>query len=154
MYHCEVCPAHPGEAACGKTWKTYPYKYQVHTAKSPPVTGLAPHHPRMDHRVFYPFEMTSKSDMCSAYVITDHNPYCYSPEGWIQRMAQRLLEGEASVLQLFASNPFPAGAPAHVRVAISAVTPTSMADHKATGFKSTMDGEAFGNVWYGLISHE
>ena len=42
----------------GKTWKTYPYKYQVHSASSPPV-WIAPHHPRLDHRVFYPFEMTS-----------------------------------------------------------------------------------------------
>lgn len=117
----------------GKTWKTYPYKYQTHSSSSPPVTGLAPHHPRLDHRVFYPFEMTSKSDICSAYCIMDHNPYCYSVEGFMQRMVQRLLEGEASVLALFASNPFPAGPPAQVRVVMFAVTPTSMEDHRATG---------------------
>jgi len=115
----------------GKTWKTYPYKYQVHSASSPPV-WIAPHHPRLDHRVFYPFEMTSKSDMSSAYCITDHNPYCYSPEGFMHRMVQRLLEGETTVLQLFASNPFPEP-PQQVRVVMSAVTPTSMADHRATG---------------------
>ena len=31
-------------------------------ASSPPCTFLAPHHPRLDHRVFYPFEMTSASE--------------------------------------------------------------------------------------------
>eukprot|EP00434_Breviolum_minutum_P016451 symbB.v1.2.014503.t1/scaffold1062.1/size140384/2 len=50
----------------------------------------------------------------------------------MHRMVQRLLEGETTVLQLFASNPFPEP-PQQVRVMMSAVTPTSMADHRATG---------------------
>lgn len=117
----------------GSTWKMYPYKYQPHKASSPPCTFLAPHHPRLDHRVFYPFEMTSKSDLCSAYCINDHNPYCYTPEGFMQRMQQRLLEGAPEVLSLFAANPFPNKPPAQVRVVIKGVSPTSLEDHKATG---------------------
>ncbi|CAK9031658.1 Lipase maturation factor 1 (Transmembrane protein 112) [Durusdinium trenchii] len=117
----------------GSTWKMYPYKYQPHKASSPPCTFLAPHHPRLDHRVFYPFEMTSKSDLCSAYCINDHNPYCYTPEGFMQRMQQRLLEGAPEVLSLFAANPFPNKPPAQVRVVIKGVSPTSLEDRKATG---------------------
>ena len=44
----------------------------------------------------------------------DHNPYCYTCEGFMHRMAQRLLEHEVSVLSLFAEPPF-ASAPAQVR---------------------------------------
>ena len=75
-----------------------------------------------------------KSDYCSAYCITvpsdeavevavaakDHNPYCYTCEGYMHRMAQRLLEHEPSVLSLFAETPF-ASAPAQVRARAPAV---------------------------------
>ncbi|CAJ1385043.1 unnamed protein product [Effrenium voratum] len=116
----------------GQSWTTYPYKYQPHEATSRPQ-WFAPHHARLDHRVYYPFEMTSKSDLTSAYCVTDHNPYCFSMEGFMHRMSQRLLEGEPSVLSLFAKNPFSDKPPALLRVVAYGVTPTSWAHHKATG---------------------
>ncbi|CAE7943903.1 unnamed protein product, partial [Symbiodinium necroappetens] len=72
----------------------WPYRYQPHSRESVPCR-LAPHHARLDHRAHYPFEVTSKSDLTSAYSLTDHNPYCYSPVSFAHRVAQRLLEGEA-----------------------------------------------------------
>lgn len=116
----------------GKTWKTYPYRYQPHSRESVPCR-LAPHHARLDHRAHYPFEVTSKSDLTSAYSLTDHNPYCYSPVSFAHRVAQRLLEGEESVLGLFASNPFPEKAPAFVRVTGYGLSPCSIAHHQKTG---------------------
>lgn len=116
----------------GKTWKTYPYRYQPHSCQSVPCR-LAPHHARLDHRAHYPFEVTSKSDLTSAYSLTDHNPYCYSPVSFAHRVAQRLLEGEESVLGLFASNPFPEKAPAFVRVTGYGLSPCSIAHHQKTG---------------------
>ncbi|CAE7353892.1 Lmf1, partial [Symbiodinium sp. CCMP2456] len=116
----------------GKTWKTYPYRYQPHSKESVPCR-LAPHHARLDHRAHYPFEVTSKSDLTSAYSLTDHNPYCYTPVSFAHRVAQRLLEGEESVLGLFASNPFPEKAPAFVRVTGYGLSPCSIAHHQKTG---------------------
>eukprot|EP00439_Symbiodinium_sp_Y106_P078001 s307_g16.t2 len=77
--------------------------------------------------------VTSKSDLTSAYSLTDHNPYCYSPVSFAHRVAQRLLEGEESVLGLFASNPFPEKAPAFVRVTGYGLSPCSIAHHQKTG---------------------
>jgi hypothetical protein len=42
-------------------------------------------------------------------------PYRANPEQWFARLLGRLLEGEPTVLALFATNPFPEAPPRYVR---------------------------------------
>ena len=118
----------------GVGWQAYGYRFMPSTATSrPPI--VAPHHPRIDHTIIY-----AGGGMCDGDYFASGmgagRPYSFSPFShftWLHRAAQRLLEGESSVLELLGHNPFVGEPPRFVRVSLRALTPTSSASQRATG---------------------
>lgn len=119
----------------GVRWEAYGYKFMPSTAASrPPV--VAPHHPRLDHAVIYPGAGMTDGDYLASIMGGAGKAYSFSPFSqftWLQRTAQRLLEGAPSVLELFGHNPFESEPPRYVRVGLYALAPTSFAERRATG---------------------
>src|SRR5262249_740838 len=63
---------------------------------------VAPHQPRLDWQMWF----------------AALTPYRANPEHWFARLLGRVLEGEPTVLALFASNPFPNAPPHYVRAVV------------------------------------
>jgi hypothetical protein len=84
----------------GKTWRPYAYRYQTQRLDERP-RFLAPLSPRFDREASRPVD--SEPPL----------PYTHAP--FVLRTARRLLEGEPSVVALFASDPFPDGRPDMIR---------------------------------------
>ena len=117
----------------GEHFEPYPYRFMPIGARSrAPV--IAPHHPRIDHLCVYAGSGMSESDYLGSLVGAGR-PYGFSPfshYSWLHRLAQRLLEGEPSVLALLGENPFPQAPPSFIRVSLRALTPASD-DERARG---------------------
>ena len=81
----------------GKDWRAYPFKYKPNApTEIPPFIGL--HMPRLDWQMWF----------------AALRPRC-PPGGWYLKLTERLLDGEPTVLSLFASNPFPDAPPRQIR---------------------------------------
>jgi hypothetical protein len=64
----------------------------------------------------------------------DGKPFAgYARSSWLERLCQRLLDGEPLMLRLFSNNPFPDAPPKLMRVAMDAMTPSSRAERRQTG---------------------
>lgn len=111
----------------GALFKPYGYRYMP-TEPDSPCPIVAPHHPRIDHLCVYAGAGMSESDYLASLVgagkVIGFSPY--SHYNWLDRLAQRLLEGEPSVLALMGHNPFPARPPKFVRVSLRALTPQGL----------------------------
>ncbi len=110
----------------GERFQAYGYRYLPSEPNSRcPV--VAPHHPRVDHLAVYAGAGMSESDYLFS-LVGGAKVYGFSPfshYGWVERLAQRLLEGEPSVLALMGHNPFSARPPRYVRVTMRALTPAA-----------------------------
>jgi len=118
----------------GETFHGYGYRFMPTTPTSrPPI--VAPHHPRLDHLCVYAGSGMSESDYLGS-IVGAGKPIGFSPFShfsWLHRVAERLLEGEASVLGLLGHNPFPQKPPRYVRVSLRALSPTSQEERAKTG---------------------
>jgi lipase maturation factor 1 len=114
----------------GVTFRAYPYRFMPIAPHSrPPI--VAPHHPRLDHLCVYAGSGMSESDYLAS-VMGAGKPYGFSPFShfsWLDRVAQRLLEGEPSVRALFAADAFADGTPRLCRVSLRALTPNPERAH-------------------------
>ncbi len=115
----------------GKEWKEYQYRYTPSQPSSPPKF-VAPHHPRLDHAIFYEsFGTDAGSFLGTTFGVG--NPNAFTHFSWLERLVQRLLEGDSPVVNLFSSNPFPDAPPTAVRVNLYMFQPTSHAERIRTG---------------------
>jgi hypothetical protein len=80
----------------GHGWRAYRFKHKAGRTRRPP-SFVAPHQPRLDWQMWFASLRGHR-----------HTP-------WFSSLIQRLLEGSPEVLDLFAENPFPEGAPVFVR---------------------------------------
>jgi hypothetical protein len=84
----------------GATWIAYPFRYKPQDTRAAP--GIyAPYQPRFEWNLWF----ASLED--------------WRDNAWVFRAEARLLEGEASVLALFAGDPFGGAPPSYVRATIS-----------------------------------
>ncbi len=98
----------------GQTWTAYPYRYKPQALNEAPKI-YAPYQPRFDWNLWF----------CSL-------------EGWrdsaiVPNTEVRLLSNDASVLSLFAGNPFPQAPPKQVRAVLWQYWFTSMEEKRRTG---------------------
>jgi len=107
-----------GSDDAGATWKPYPYRFQTGRLDERP-RFIAPLQPRFDREAMRPVEMEPMAP--------------YTQVLPVQRTAERLLEGEPSVVALFAENPFPAGPPDRIRTVLYRYRFTDLATLRATG---------------------
>jgi hypothetical protein len=122
----KVLPVFEGSAD-GVSYRAYGYRYMP-TEPGSRCPIVAPHHPRIDHLSVYAGSGMSESDYLASLVGAG-KPYGFSPfshASWLHRTAQRLLEGEPSVLGLLGHNPFPEAPPRFVRISLRALSPTSL----------------------------
>jgi hypothetical protein len=118
----------------GRTWEAYTYKFMPTHEDSPPPL-VSPFHPRVDQAIIYIGAGMTDADLLSSIMGTGR-PYglsSYSLYSWPHRLLQRLLEGEPSVLKLFATNPFDGEPPRWIRLSTYAFTPRSPAERAQTG---------------------
>ncbi len=87
----------------GSTWRPYEYRVQPQRLDARP-RFIAPAHPRFDRNATLPFE--------------SEPPLPYESFPFVLRTARRLLEGEPSVIALFAGNPFPDAHPEMIRTPV------------------------------------
>lgn len=83
----------------GKDWKPYHLPHAPGDVKRAP-TRIAPFQPRLDWHMWFAGLSEAEADP------------------WFPRLMVRLLQGSKPVLALFAGNPFPEGAPKHVRATL------------------------------------
>jgi hypothetical protein len=115
----------------GKEWREYEYRYTPTRPTTPP-RFVAPHHPRLDHAVFYEsFGTDAGNFLGSTFGVG--NPNAFSRISWIERLVQRLLEGDSPVIILFGNNPFPDRPPVAIRINLYMFQPTSHAERSGTG---------------------
>jgi hypothetical protein len=98
----------------GERWEVYHYRFMPSTPQSP-SHFVAPRMPRFDHALIYDALGISTNNF-TASIFAMQNPYRFSRSGWMERLAQRLLEGEPTVLSLFAHDPFAGQKPIAIRV--------------------------------------
>ncbi len=115
----------------GVDWKEYHYRYLPSSPYSPPKF-VAPHHPRLDHAVFYESFGTDAGNFLGS-TFSAGSPNAFSHFPWLERLVQRLLEGDSPVVNLFRNNPFPDSPPLAVRVNLYMFQPTSDAERRRTG---------------------
>ncbi len=113
-------------------WREYTYRYIPSSASSPP-RFVAPYHPRLDHGIFYEAYGLNTRFLTSA--LQGRNPYRSQTCSDVDRLLQRILEGDAPLLKLFGINPFPdAGRPPkQMRVRCFLYQPATIAHRRATG---------------------
>ncbi len=116
----------------GETWKPYVYRFMP-TLKTSPPPVIAPHHPRLDQALYYAANGMHDGSLYAS-LVGDGNPYNgYCRSSWLDRLGQRLLEGEPELTCMFAHNPFAERPPKLVRVSAIAMTPNPISHLKATG---------------------
>jgi hypothetical protein len=116
----------------GALFKPYGYRYMP-TEPDSPCPIVAPHHPRIDHLCVYAGSGMSESDYLGSLVgagkVIGFSPFSHF--NWLERLGQRLLEGEPSVLALLGHNPFPERPPRQVRISLRALSPQGLdASHR------------------------
>ncbi len=119
----------------GVTYRECPHQYSPTGPTSAPCF-VAPHHPRGDQVAVYEgFGLGDSSVMHS--LVGSGNPYGYTKHTGAYVLAQRILEGLAPSYDnvFFANGVFPPGSktPKYVRATTHLLTPTTLAEHKATG---------------------
>jgi len=118
----------------GRNWESYKFRYLPNSEYDSP-RFVAPHHPRLEHLLFYMGSGQTFSDFLSAPIW--YIPYNmitgYSAYSWLDGLLQRLLEGSKITSTLFKSQPFDSRAPKFVRVVKYFYTPSSIKELRKTG---------------------
>jgi hypothetical protein len=116
----------------GVTWQQYGYKHIPAFAHSRPPY-IAPYHARLDQWSFYTSMGIDTNSMFGG-VLPSGNPYLAGTRFSIfDLMMQNILRGDRRMLAGLGHNPFPDATPKYMRVALIALTPTSIAEQRATG---------------------
>lgn len=115
----------------GQTWRRYCYRYLPSDPDSSPKV-IAPFHPRLDHSVFYQGFGVDPSHYYGS-LLSIGNPYYFAHRTDFHALAQRLIEGSPTVINLFADNPFPDSPPRYVRVNTYALSRTTPEERRASG---------------------
>jgi hypothetical protein len=116
----------------GVTYKAYGYRYMP-TRVDQRAPFVAPHHPRLDQALYYAGAGIQDGSFFGS-IISDGTPYSsYAHSSWLDRVAQRLLEGDPIIVQALGDNPFPERPPKYVRVSSILMTPTTLATRRETG---------------------
>ncbi len=103
-----------GSSDGGKTWQAYPFRFKPQALDKAP--GIyAPYQPRFE--------------WCLWFASLDN----WRNDRWVLWTQERLLKNDPSVLKLFASNPFAAGAPTQVRSVMYQYWFTDMQTKRDTG---------------------
>ena len=93
----------------GKAWRRYEWKYLPCSPTSRPAF-VAPHHPRLDHSLFYVSFGTGPDNFLST--INSARPYGFCKDSMLHRVGHALLSGASpAVRRLFRVDPFPPDAP-------------------------------------------
>jgi hypothetical protein len=116
----------------GVTWKAYSFRHMP-TRASERSQFIAPYQPRLDMAMSYAGGCMYDASFWGSYIGdgTAHDTYARS--SWLDRMCQRILEGEPEILRLLGDNPFPDAPPTWMRVSIALMTPTRPEVRRATG---------------------
>ena len=96
----------------GQTWRRYEFRYKPGDPLKP-LQWIAPYQPRLDWQMWF-----------AALGDADDNP-------WFAGFCRRLLDGDADVLRLLASNPFPEAPPHVVRATRARYRMTTMSERRA-----------------------
>ena len=115
----------------GVHWQSYGYRYMPSKPNSPP-RFVAPHHPRLDHILIYEALGGTLDNFFESF-FSSGNPYNFAHVSLPDSIVQALLEGNAQIIQLFGSNPFPAAPPKWVRVNCYLFAPTTISQWRSTG---------------------
>lgn len=109
----------------GVTWKAYHLRYSTTHARARPAF-IAPYHPRIAMAAAYSTTCVYDASFFGA-LAGDGTAYAtYTRSSWLDRLCQRLLEGDPLFLRFFEDNPFPNAPPKWMRVATYALTPASL----------------------------
>ena len=119
----------------GVTWKRYEWRYLVCAPHSRP-RFVAPHHPRLDHSLFYVSFGTGPENLLST--INSARPYAFGRDSMLHRIGTALLSGASSQIRsLFRVDAFPAddplGPPLFVRARLMAYEPLDTITTARTG---------------------
>ena len=108
-------------SADGVNWREYEFPYKVGDPYRRPVL-VAPHQPRLDWQMWF----------------AALSPPSYQP--FLERLLQRLLEAEPSVLALMEKNPFPDAPPRFAKLTFYTYHFTRSEDHSAAWWKRDLTG--------------
>jgi len=115
----------------GQTWERYKFRFLPSDPSSVPKF-IAPHHPRLDHSIFYQGFGIDVSNFFES-LLSIGNPYHFARGSDLESLAQRLIEGNSPVVNLFANNPFPDAPPLQIRIQTYMLTPLSLQEQRSTG---------------------
>ena len=115
----------------GVTWETFEYRFMPSTERSRP-RFVAPHCPRLDHAVLYEGFALGSSNYLST-IFSQGNPYEFTTVSPMERVMERLMDGDSPVRGLFRELPFRGQPPLRMRMRMYAFAPTSVAERHATG---------------------
>ena len=124
--------------ASDECWEEYFWKWQPSHERQRPAI-VAPHHPRLDHDVFYWAQGFDNHNLLST--LGHKGPYAFCATSRLTRMRrlmQRLLEGGSPVQHLLGHNPFPdgpdgRGPPLRIRARLWMMRPLPVAEAMRTG---------------------
>jgi Lipase maturation factor len=116
----------------GVSWKAYGLRHMP-TRPHDRARIIAPYHPRIDMATIYAGDCMFDASFFGS-MIGDGTPYaCYTRTSWLERLCQRIMEREPSVMRLIGADPFPDGPPRLMRVSLTGMTPTHPNVRRATG---------------------
>eukprot|EP00949_MAST-11_sp_MAST-11-sp1_P003926 g3926.t1 len=122
-----------------KKWSEFNWKFMTSgdgASQAAAPRHVAPHHPRMDHSVFYAaFGLNNQNYLWS---LTCWNPYMFQPSSktTLEELASHILDGNALVQEtFFSNNPFQSAPPAFVRASLFCYSPTSLSEWWQSGGK-------------------
>jgi hypothetical protein len=116
----------------GTEWKAYGLRHMP-TQAHERAQFVAPYQARIDMALCYAGGGIFDASFFSS-LVGDGTPYTsYTRASWLERLAQRLLEAEPTVLDMMGHNPFPDAPPKWLRVSIYGLTPSHPDVRRATG---------------------
>jgi hypothetical protein len=119
-------------SADGQSWKQYGYKH-IPSLPNSRLGIIAPYHARLDQWSFYVGQGIDGGSLFGG-VFPGGSPYWAGMRfNFMEVIAQRLLRNDRSMLSGLGHNPFPDTPPRFMRVGLIALTPTSIAERRATG---------------------
>eukprot|EP01138_Halocafeteria_seosinensis_P014580 gb/GECG01014885.1/.p1 GENE.gb/GECG01014885.1/~~gb/GECG01014885.1/.p1 ORF type:complete len:1228 (+),score=133.40 gb/GECG01014885.1/:1-3684(+) len=126
------CPIFEGSFD-GEVWRQFHLPYMINDSKSKPVF-VAPHHPRVDHAIFYESFGSDGHGFNSS--VGSGDPLTFSRSGPWRRLQAKLLEGSNSdAYNIFWNDPFPDPncPPKYVRVSFYCYKPKELGTALRTG---------------------